>query len=212
MYGYADSCTLVYTHRAPLASVRRKGRGMRIYEGTVDEIVEYQTRTGQVVAPATLDVGQEGDPEYEPAPPAARATSPTWDEEDAFFIQQFVYNRAATGASALRIMRYLEAVANLETVVEAGQSERTRDGLTNYLMVRDSGPRRYGAIAYVKPKNGGLTLRLRPEHVEDLNDDHIQFRDVVSTQRYAINCPLTDDAAVDMAIELTRRALDLVRE
>lgn len=184
---------------------------MRIIEGTVEEIVEYEARVGQTGAAAAAG-GHEGDPADEPTPPAARATSPTWDEEDAFFIRQFVYNRAATGSSAGRIMQYLEAAADLGTVIEAGQSERTRDGLTDYLMVRDDGPRRFGAIAYVKPKNGGLTVRLRPEHIEDLSDDRIKFRDVVSTQKYAINCPLVDDEAVDLAVELTRRALKLVRE
>lgn len=184
---------------------------MRIIEGTVEEIVEYEARVGPAVT-STAHGGQESDPADEPTPPAARATSPTWDEEDAFFIRQFVYNRAASGASAGRIMQYLEAVADLGTVIEAGQSERTRDGLTNYLMVRDAGPRRFGAIAYVKPKNGGLSLRLRPEHIEDLDDDHIQFRDVVATQKYAINCPLSDNETVDLAVELTRRALKIVRE
>ena len=184
---------------------------MKIIEGTVEEIIEYQARLGQLGSSVATDA-VDSDPIDEPSPPTARATTPHWDEEDAFFIQQFVYNRATNGAVSTRVMRYLEAVAAMGTVIEAGQSERTRDGMTDYLMVRDDGPRRFGAIAYVKPKNSGLTLRLQPKHVEDLDDDHIQFRDVVATQRYAINCPLTDDAAVDLAIELTRRALELVRE
>jgi hypothetical protein len=63
----------------------------------------------------------------------------------------------------------------------------------------------------LKPRNAGLTLRLRPEHAEALEDDHIQFRDVVAKQRYALNCPLVDEESLELALELTRRALRLVR-
>jgi hypothetical protein len=66
-------------------------------------------------------------------------------------------------------------------------------------------------VVYVKPHNLGLTVRLRPEDLEDLNDAHIKPRDVVATQQYAVNCPLTDDAAVEMALTLTERALAKVR-
>ena len=183
---------------------------MKIIEGTVEEIVEYQSRMGSdsaQVAQAAAESVPVGD-----EPPAARsATGANWDEEDDFFIRQFVYGRATSGAAANRIMQYLNDAATLGTVIEAGASERTKDGLTDYLMVRDDGPRRYGAIAYMKPRNAGLTLRLRPEHVEDLEDDHLQFRDVVAKQPYAVNCPLVDHEAVELAIELTRRALGLVR-
>jgi hypothetical protein len=66
-------------------------------------------------------------------------------------------------------------------------------------------------VVYVKPHNSGLTVRLRPDDVADLDDDHIRERDVVPTQQYAIKCPLVDDAAVDVALELTKRALAKVR-
>ncbi len=45
----------------------------------------------------------------------------------------------------------------------------TKDGLTDYLMIRDDGVRRYGAVAYVKPANGELTLRLTKEDVADVD-------------------------------------------
>src|SRR5215213_768358 len=108
---------------------------MKIIEGTVDEIVEYQSRMGNEQAQ-----GSQASAESVPAgdePPAARsATGANWDEEADFFIRQFVYGRATNGAAANRVMRYLNEVATLVTVIEVGASERTKDGYTDYLMVR----------------------------------------------------------------------------
>jgi hypothetical protein len=109
------------------------------------------------------------------------------------------------------VLKFIYRSADLGTIVESGASERSKDGLTDYLMVRDDGPRRFGAVAYVKPSNGGLTLRLRPEDVNDITNERIKPRDVAASQKYAINCPLVDEAAIDLAIELTQRALELVR-
>ena len=79
------------------------------------------------------------------------------------------------------------------------------------LMVRDAGARRFGAVAYVRPANSGLTLRLRADDVADIDSDRIHLREVKKTQKYAVNCPLHDAAAVDLAVQLTERALKLVR-
>lgn len=133
------------------------------------------------------------------------------DDEDSFFIRQFVYGRAENAPGARRVFTYLEGVAELGTTVEVGESVRSHDGLTPYLMVRDQGPRRFGAVAYVNPGNVGLTLRLRPDDVTDISDPRIRPRNVRSGQPYAITCPLIDDAAVDLAVKLTARALGKVR-
>lgn len=187
---------------------------MKVVEGTVEEIVEYQQRLAGLVQGDQPE--QEG--EDVPAgkePPAARAVAggldDAADDEDAFFIRRFVYGRAMNAATARRVLSFLEQVAEKGTVVEVGESERTTDGLTDYLMVRDEGPRRFGAVAYVKPGNSGLTLRLRPEDVADVVDERVKERNVAATQKYAINCPLADDQAVDMAVQLTERALAKVR-
>jgi len=74
-----------------------------------------------------------------------------------------------------------------------------------------SGPKKFGAVVYVKPGNGGLTLRLRPDDVDDLDDKRIRLRNVAPTQPYAVNCPLNDNEAVDLAVDLTERALRKVR-
>jgi hypothetical protein len=68
-----------------------------------------------------------------------------------------------------------------------------------------------GAVVYLKPSNGGLTLRLRPDDVMDISDDRISLRDVRPADQYAVNCPLRDNQAVDLAVHLTARALAKVR-
>lgn len=92
-----------------------------------------------------------------------------------------------------------------------GRARTPGDGLGPYLMIRDDGPERFGAVVYVEPHNLGLTVRLRPEDVADLSDTHIQPRGVVSSRQYALNCPLVDGAAVDVALALAERALAKVR-
>ncbi len=183
---------------------------MRLIEGTVDEIVEYQRRTDTVGSAGIAEVYGNGDiPEQEPVP--ARRTGALGDDEEGFFIRRFVYERARDGGTARRVLEYLERVLELGTYIEVGSSERTADGYTNYLMVRDDRPRRFGAVAYVRPGSGGLTLRLRPEDVEDIEDEHVFERDVAARQQYAIICPLSDSDAVELALTLTQRALAKVR-
>lgn len=179
---------------------------MRIIEGTVEEIIEYQKQTGQAL-PGDDDTAA---PENE-ASPTVSASALDADNEDAFFIKQFVYTRAKDAGTANRVLGFLRRALELKTLIEVGESDRTQDGYTDYIMVRDDGPKKYGAVVYVKPGNGGLTLRLRPEDVEDLDDERIKLRNVAPTQKYAVNCPLRDKEAVDLALELTERALKKVR-
>lgn len=183
---------------------------MRVIEGTVDEIVEYQRLLGSV--PTSMDAlaVANGEAPAEEPPPAKRATA-LGDDPDGFFVKQFVYKRAHDGASARRVLEFLERSLALGTVVEVGESERSNDGYTPYLMVRDAGPRRFGAVAYVSPSNAGLTLRLRPEDVEDMADEHVKGRKVAERQPYAVICPLRDDEAVEVAVRLVDRALAKVR-
>ena len=180
---------------------------MRIIEGTPAEIVEYQQRIGQV-APSSEDETAAPDKEASPTVSTAAVDS---DEDDAFFIRQFVYTRANDGGTASRVLQFLRRVLDLDTLIQVGESDTTQDGYTHYIMVRDNGPRKFGAVVYVKPGNGGLTLRLRPEDVEDFEDERIKIRNVAATQVYAVNCPLVDDKAVERALQLTERALAKVR-
>ncbi|PZT72940.1 hypothetical protein DNK56_03890 [Streptomyces sp. AC1-42W] len=78
-------------------------------------------------------------------------------------------------------------------------------------MIRDDGVRRYGAAAYVKPANGGLTLRLTKEDVADADPVRIKLRDVRPGHQYVVNCPLRDTETVRFAVDLTIRALRKVR-
>ncbi|MGY3518172.1 hypothetical protein ACVMYR_17930 [Micromonospora sp. PTRAS2] len=181
---------------------------MRIIEGTVDEIVEYQRRTSADVD--SVDDSTGAAPEQEPE--AAVSTSALGsDDVDSFAILQFVYAWAHDGATTRRVLTYLRQALEQDTLIEIGRSDRSDDGYTDYLMVRDDAPRRFGAVVYVKPSNGGLTLRLRPEDVADINDERVKLRRVAASQQYAVTCRLVDDEAVELALMLTGRALAKVR-
>jgi hypothetical protein len=189
---------------------------MKIIEGTVQEIVDYQKLTGTApetgsgTAAGTDNAALPEDSGSEAAP--TRSVSQfSGEDEDSSFVRQFVYTRATSAGACRRVLDFLERVLDLGTYIEVGTSQNTKDGYNNYLMIRDEGKQKFGAVVYVKPHNSGLTVRLRPDDVADLDDDHIREREVVSTQQYAINCPLVDDAAVDVALELTKRALAKVR-
>lgn len=188
---------------------------MKIVEGTPEEIVEYQERIAnkRLATPSAQIQAEDTEPEDEPDPaPARSATMPAdVDDDDWFFVRQRVTSKAPNAATERRVLQYLTGIFELDAYVQIGRSERTKDGLTEYVMVRDNGPRRFGAVAYVRP-NGGLTLRLQAADVEDVDDERVKARKVAKSQQYAINCPLVDDGAVELALSLTARALKKIRK
>jgi hypothetical protein len=178
---------------------------VRIIEGSVEEIVKYQREMGVEPQVSVDDEPVEGGK-------VAVATQGSEGDEDAwYYVEQHVYSRARSAGTKRLVLRYLEEVRELGTIAEIGESERTHDGLTNYIMVRDEGPRRFGAVAYVRPANGGLTLRLRADEVDDVLGEVVRLRQVKKGHEYAVICPLASEEAVSMAIELTKRALEKVR-
>ncbi|MFD0328316.1 hypothetical protein ACFQZC_08890 [Streptacidiphilus monticola] len=120
--------------------------------------------------------------------------------------------RARSNDIARRVTSFLRGALELGDVeIGPGASERTTDGLTDYVMVHDAGVRRFGAVAYVQAKNGGLTLRLTRQDVSGMNVSGIQFRDVRPGHQYVVNCQLRDDESVATALKLVSTALAKVR-
>ncbi|MGV9249612.1 hypothetical protein [Streptomyces sp. NPDC003710] len=191
---------------------------MRIIEGSPQEIVEYERLAGVATgAVSTEDSAASPDEGTEPArETAAPDGSASLSPEDHVALMKFVYGRA--GKNDVRTFlteRFLMRLLDEEDVVVAfGRSAKTSDGLADYLMIRDDGPQRYGAVAYVRPSNGGMTVRLGPDDIEHLgekNNPRIQYRNVTPSDPYKINCPLADEDALELALNLLRSALDIVR-
>jgi hypothetical protein len=192
---------------------------MRVIEGTPQEIVEYERLSGAAAEPtSTEDNPASPDEETELArETAAPDGSASLSPEDHVALMRFIYGRAGkndvrTFLTERFVMRLLDAE---DVVVAFGRSSKTFDGLADYLMIRDDGPQRYGAVAYLRPSNGGLTVRLAPDDIERLgekNNPHIQYRNVASADPYKINCPLADEDALNLALNLVRAALDIVRD
>ncbi|MEU9584046.1 hypothetical protein [Streptomyces werraensis] len=173
---------------------------MRLLEGTPQEIAEFLRLTGT-------------DEDHDSGAPAEVAADAPVDALEWAQITDLVNGRARSSEIAKRVLDFLRGVVDLGNVeIGPGESERTHDGRTDYVMVHDAGIRRFGAVAYVKPRNGGLTLRLTKEDVADLNEPNVSYRDVRPGHQYVVNCPLRDDESVKTAVRLVQLALKKVRE
>ncbi|MFD8614475.1 hypothetical protein [Streptomyces sp. NPDC059631] len=176
---------------------------MRLIDGTPHEIAEFLRLTE---GPEDPDTGAPADIDPDTSGGGAGAAL-DWSQ-----ISELVNGRARTPEIAARVLGFLRgAVAIGGVEIGPGESERTRDGRTDYVMVRDAGVRRFGAVAYVKATNGGLTLRLTREDVADFGEPVISFRNVRDGHQYVVNCPLKDDATVEAALRLVQLALAKVR-
>jgi hypothetical protein len=178
-----------------------------IIEGSPEELADYEKRTG-LVRQAQADVGpplSNGKPMPAGEPQARNETS--LDEA----LRSFISSRVREPMTGKRVLTYIQRVLDLGTEVVPGKSKVTRDGYRDNLLVYKAGPRTYGAAVSVKVTNGGLTLRLTREDVADITDSRIQFRAVQPADQYQINCPLRTDDAIDLAVDLTQRALDKIQ-
>ncbi|MDX3098042.1 hypothetical protein PV417_26450 [Streptomyces sp. ME19-03-3] len=176
---------------------------MRLIDGTPQEIAEFLRLT----APEDdADAGAPAEAELD------ASVGGLGGELDWAQITDLVRGRARSAEIARRVLDFLQGSLALGDVeIGPGESERTRDGRSDYIMVRDAGVRRFGAVAYVKATNGGLTLRLTREDVAGLDEPRIGFRAVRPGHQYVVNCPLRDDEAVQAALRLVRVALAKVR-
>ncbi|MGY5052397.1 hypothetical protein ACWDE0_43765 [Streptomyces sp. 900105755] len=190
---------------------------MRIVEGSPQELVEYERLNG--IAAQTPDEDGAAAPEEDAEPvreTAAREGTASLAPEDHVALMKFIYGRAGKNDQRTVLTeRFVMQLLDEEDVVVAfGNSSKTHDGLADYLMIRDDGPQRYGAVAYLRPSNGGMTVRLGPDDISDLSEEDrapIQYRNVAPSDPYKINCPLANQDAYDLALRLVRTALKIVR-
>jgi hypothetical protein len=176
---------------------------MRLIDGTPQEIAEFLRLT---TLEEDADAGAPAEAELD-APVGGPGGELDWAQ-----ISDLVRGRARSAEIAKRVLGFLRGAVALGNVeIGPGESERTRDGRTDYVMVRDAGIRRFGAVAYVNAINGGLTLRLTREDVADLDEPRMSFREVRPGHQYVVNCPLHDDEAVQAALRLGQVALAKVR-
>jgi hypothetical protein len=183
-----------------------------ILEGTVDEIVEYERRISD---PSKSSAGS-ADPTVAAVSSAGDATEAAatsgveaFDHPDP--IQRFLDTRGSGNRRLALVRRYLGIVDGRGTAVEPGTSKTSPDGLSPYLMIRDAGPRRFGAVVYLYPSSGDAEFRLKKEDVADIVDKSVVIRGVKADNNYQVSCTLKDDASVDLLVTLTERALAKVR-
>ncbi|MFE2975932.1 hypothetical protein [Streptomyces sp. NPDC059258] len=193
---------------------------MRIIEGSPQEIVEYE-RANSVASRSvpTVDAAPSHEESADPDTGSEAGVlhgSAALSPDDHVALMKFIYGRAGKNDVRTRLTEQfvMKLLAEDDIVVAFGRSSKTLDGLADYLMIRDSGPQRYGAVAYLRPSNGGMSVRLGPDNIEELGEKdnpRIQYRNVAPSDPYKINCPLADDEAFTLAVKLVRAALGAVR-
>jgi hypothetical protein len=183
-----------------------------VVEGQPSELAEYERLVG-LVGQRAESVVIGGDD----SPPLASADSTLelagdLDPEDDAWLKQFIWSRGRDAVKTQLAEDYARAALDLsDLAVEPGRSVRTPTGESNYLMFRDAGPRKFGAVAYLLPYSAKLDFRLRPEDVDDLKERVIVRNIVKGQHEYHISLYLTTPDDVKLAIELTERALSKVR-
>jgi hypothetical protein len=180
-----------------------------IIEGSPEELADYESRTGMIgqahAGPKALARMED------PLAAGGGQRIDGTDFEDRAMLRSFIFGRSRDPRTGACAEAYVDRILELGgTEVEIGTSKTSKDGRADYLLVYDAGPRRYGAVAYVSAKNAGLTLRLTRDEVADVAD-RVKFRDVQPGNGYQVNCPVTTRDAIDLAAELTERALAKVR-
>ena len=185
-------------------------------EGDPREVAEYMKLTRAALAAGAVTRGSDEDDDA--AGDAVAVTGELevgsdLDDQDRAWLKQFIWSRGRDPKVTQFVEDYVVNVLEAESVtVESGTSTRTASGESNYLMVRDDGPRRFGAVVYVNPRGGRLNFRLLGQDVEDVKG-RVTLRNIVKGQHhYRINLDLRSDEDVELAIDLTRRALAKVRE
>ena len=176
-----------------------------IIEGTPEELADYELRTG-VIGQSSAPTPETGSAEE----PLSTQDEPATSRLSAWY-RSFIFGRARTPEIGEQVESYLERVLNLGGAkVTTGFSAASKDQRGDYLSIYDAGPQHYGAVARVSTVNSGLTLRLTMNDVADVAD-RIRPRNVQPSDPYQVNCPLRSADAIDLAVELTQRALDKVR-
>jgi len=176
-------------------------------EGDPAEIAAYMKLMGSALGPA------EGDDEDEITTTGDVQLGGELGEADRGWLKQFVWSRGRDPERTQLIEDYLIRVISEEDVtVEVGTSTQTASGESNYLMVHNDGPRRFGAVTYVNPRSGKLNFRLLEDDIDDVRD-RVEVRKIVKGQHhYRINLVLETEDDIELALLLTKRALVKVRD
>lgn len=125
-------------------------------------------------------------------------------------IQGFIKGRAGNEHRAQITSRWVEEVLSWgNTEAALGTSSKTADGFNTYLMLYWTGPRDFGAFAYVFPGIPKAMLRLTRKDAEGFR--HVVLREVKAGTGYEVTIPLNSEDAYREALELAKVALARVQ-
>lgn len=121
-------------------------------------------------------------------------------------VERWLHSRTSAGPSRDRVRRYLlHAVERPDVRLDLTRSQTTPDGLSDYVLLRWTGPQYVGAPGYVFPRSGKLLFRLPASTASEFAT--AQPLRVKNPNQVALY--LEDDRALDDAFALLDRAVDL---
>lgn len=198
---------------------------MEYVTGTPEEVVAYRKLTETPAVPTAVqdtEPAQAQDPEVETEDPA----EDTPEEESPghaaiarrerlvryVLFSRSLYGNSTSPTETFRMETLLNrAETELGLIARVGKSRSTTwgDGYTDYIRLCSPGVRRSGAVVYLRPWAGSLHLRLQRPDVWDLlgKDTRIVPRNIDPGNPHGITVELIDDDSIDLALELTKRAI-----
>lgn len=122
-------------------------------------------------------------------------------------LRDFVAARSGGKGRGQIVQRYLaDLLAWGSTEWEIGTSQTSGDGYGNYIRMYKTGPRYFGAFAYVTPGTAKVNFRLFAKDAEGF--EHATIRKVKEGTGYEVVVQLNSDEAYDEALRLAKLALD----
>lgn len=169
-----------------------------IAEGSPSELAQF-ARESDLAIQSTITIESDG-PAQSPA--SHSELEPPW-------LEDFLTTRAGKGSTESALARlFVRKVLELGTVdVKRGKSTRSGDGFGAYVQVRKLGKQHVGALAYMSPSSRRCDFRLRRDAVEGY--DYAEVINPRSERLYNVRVYLTSEDAVDEAVELVKKALDV---
>lgn len=188
---------------------------MKVLEGTPEELLAYQKlNTTELVAqpPGEQEENPAEETEEESVNPNSRKTLLRWRTSRYVLFSRAQFGSTTTMFETERMETFLRrAETELGLVPVVGKSTATTwgDGYTDYIRLYPSGKRRFGAVVYLVPGAGSMNLRLQRDDVTDLLgvDPKVVARDIHPDNVHGVRFNFSDDDAVQVALELTKRAM-----
>lgn len=162
-------------------------------EGTPEELAKYEELTGWSQNP--------------PKPlPSNRGVGGSSDD-----IVDFLLNRSGSKSRFDIARKFVDAAMERGDIVsQQGTSKSSKDGYNNYLRLYKSGPRRFGAVAYLHPASGRVDIRLPKDSADGVPGAEVRYPN--RDDEYNVRIYIESDDSIEFALALLNQAVARIEE